>query len=363
MCEDGPCSCESSAPDGLGAVLRRALEDARDRYAAARRALAATGDATAAAAVVEEAERLEREEAEREEAERLEREASEAEKFETEVSERLVALARDSSKAPRCEDSGDCGYFEQCINSRCVGATSDEEQIETRSFAAAVAWAQRKQASSPYRRWLTSRDVRKTDAAGGQWETASELNRMTSLLRRQLQGGVYSYFYFPWDLGFSEPTQAPSRPTPSPSSPSPSSMPTPTPTLSAIPTLSAKPSPSPSTAAPTNAKADPTMNPTYEPTSQPQENIPCTATIESGIPEDKVWEWGQDVELRIKMCHWYSYSDTFVDVLLYGDVAGADPVDSLAQYHEIHADILTINYTVPQCTDYDLATGACKTTV
>ena len=104
------------------------------------------------------------------------------------------------------------------------------------------------------------------------------------------------------------------------------------------------------------------MNPTYEPTSQPQENIPCTATIESGIPEDKVWEWGQDVELRIKMCHWYSYSDTFVDVLLYGDVAGADPVDSLAQYHKIHADILTVNYTVPQCTDYDLVTGACKTT-
>ena len=117
-----------------------------------------------------------------------------------EVSERLAALARDSSKAPRCEDSGDCGYFEQCINSRCVGATLDEEQIETRSFAAAVAWAQRKQASSPYRRWLTSRDVRKTDAAGAQWETASELNRMTSLLRRQLQGGVYSYFYFPWDF-------------------------------------------------------------------------------------------------------------------------------------------------------------------
>ena len=306
VCEDGPCSCESSAPVELGAVLRpRALEDARDRYAAARRALAATGDATAAAAVVEEAERLERE-------------ASEAERLEREVSERLAALARDSSKAPRCDDSGDCGYFEQCINSRCVGATLDE-QIETRSFAAAVAWAQRKQASSPYRRWLTSRDVPKTDAAGAQWETASELNRMTSLLRRQLQGGVYSYFYFPWDLDFSEPTKAPSRPTPSPSSPSPSSMPTPTPTLSAIPTLSAKPSPSPSTAAPTNAKADPTMNPTYEPTSQPQENIPCTATIESGIPEDKIWEWGQDVELRIKMCHWYSYSDTFVDVLLYGD--------------------------------------------
>ena len=82
VCEDGPCSCESSAPDGLGAVLRRALEDARDRYAAARRALAASGDATAAAAVVEEAERLEREASE---AERLEREVSEAKKFETEV--------------------------------------------------------------------------------------------------------------------------------------------------------------------------------------------------------------------------------------------------------------------------------------
>ena len=199
VCEDGPCSCESSAPVEIGAVLRpRALEDARDRYAAARRVLAATGDATAAMAVVEEAERLERE-------------VSEAKKFETEVSERLVALARDSSKAPRCEDNEDCGYFEQCINSRCVGATlaQDEEQIETRSFAAAVAWAQRKQASSPYRRWLTSRDVRKTDAAGAQWETASELNRMTSLHRRQLEGGAYSHDYSYEDLDFSEPMKAP----------------------------------------------------------------------------------------------------------------------------------------------------------
>ena len=197
VCEDGPCSCESSAPVELGAVLRlRALEDARDRYAAARRALAASGDATAAAAVVEEAERLERE-------------VSEAEKFETEVSERLAALARDSSKAPRCEDNEDCGYFEQCINSRCVGATLDEEQIETRSFAAAVAWAQRKQASSPYRRWLTSRDGWKTDATEAQWETASELNRMTSLHRRQLEGGAYSHDYSYEDLDFSEPMKAP----------------------------------------------------------------------------------------------------------------------------------------------------------
>ena len=197
VCEDGPCSCESSAPVELGAVLRpRALEDARDRYAAARRVLAATGDANAAMAVVEEAERLERE-------------VSEAKKFETEVSERLVALARDSSKAPRCEDSGDCGYFEQCINSRCVGATSDEEQIETRSFAAAVAWAQRKQASSPYRRWLTSRDGWKTDATEAQWETASELNRMTSLHRRQLEDGAYSHDYSYEDVDFSEPMKAP----------------------------------------------------------------------------------------------------------------------------------------------------------
>ena len=197
VCEDGPCSCESSAPVELGAVLRpRALEDARDRYAAARRALAASGDATAAAAVVEEAERLERE-------------ASEAERLEREVSERLAALARDSSKAPRCEDNEDCGYFEQCINSRCVGATLDEEQIETRSFAAAVAWAQRKQASSPYRRWLTSRDGWKTDATEAQWETASELNRMTSLHRRQLEGGAYSHDYSYEDVDFSEPMKAP----------------------------------------------------------------------------------------------------------------------------------------------------------
>ena len=197
VCEDGPCSCESSAPVEIGAVLRpRALEDARDRYAAARRVLAATGDATAAMAVVEEAKRLERE-------------VSEAKKFETEVSERLVALARDSSKAPRCEDNEDCGYFEQCINSRCVGATLDEEQIETRSFAAAVAWAQRKQASSPYRRWLTSRDGWKTDATEAQWETASELNRMTSLHRRQLEDGAYSHDYSYEDVDFSEPMKAP----------------------------------------------------------------------------------------------------------------------------------------------------------
>ena len=68
------------------------------------------------------------------------------------------------------------------------------------------------------------------------------------------------------------------------------------------------PSPSPSTAAPSNVGRGPTLNPTYEPTPKPVEDIPCTATIESGIPDDKVWEWGQDVELKIKMCHWYSYS-------------------------------------------------------
>ena len=180
VCENGPCSCESSAPVELGAVLRlRALEDARDRYAAARRVLAATGDATAAMAVVEEAERLERE-------------VSEAKKFETEVSERLVALARDSSKAPRCEDSGDCGSFELCINTRCVGAPLDEEQSETQSAAAAVAWAQRKRTSSRYRRWLTSREVLKT-AAVKTAAAVAQLDRMTSLHRRQLEGGAYSH--------------------------------------------------------------------------------------------------------------------------------------------------------------------------
>ena len=121
------------------------------------------------------------------------------------------------------------------------------------------------------------------------------------------------------------------------------------------------PSPSPSTAAPSNVKAGPTMNPTYEPTAKPVEEIPCTATVESGIPDDKVWEWGQDVELKIKMCHWYSYSYGVVDVLLYGDVAGADPVDSLAQYQSVHDNTLTVKYTVPQCTDQDLVTGRCKT--
>ena len=195
VCENGPCSCESSAPDGLGAVLRRALEDARDRYAAARRVLAATGDATAAMAVVEEAERLERE-------------VSEAKKFETEVSERLVALARDSSKAPRCEDSGDCGSFELCINTRCVGAPLDEEQSETQSAAAAVAWAQRKRTSSRYRRWLTSREVLKT-AAVKTAAAVAQLDRMTSLHRRQLEGGAYSHDYSYEDLDFSEPMKAP----------------------------------------------------------------------------------------------------------------------------------------------------------
>ena len=196
VCEDGPCSCESSAPDGLGAVLRpRALEDARDRYAAARRALAATGDATAAAAVVGEAKRLERE-------------VSEAKKFEREVSERLAALARDSSKAPRCEDSGDCGSFELCINTRCVGAPLDEEQSETQSAAAAVAWAQRKRTSSRYRRWLTSREVLKT-AAVKTAAAVAQLDRMTSLHRRQLEGGAYSHDYSYEDLDFSEPMKAP----------------------------------------------------------------------------------------------------------------------------------------------------------
>ena len=196
VCEDGPCSCESSTPVELGAVLRpRALEDARDRYAAARRVLAATGDANAAMAVVEEAERLERE-------------VSEAKKFETEVSERLVALARDSSKAPRCEDSGDCGSFELCINTRCVGAPLDEEQSETQSVAAAVAWAQRKRTSSRYRRWLTSREVLKT-AAVKTAAAVAQLDRISSLHRRQLEGGAYSHDYSYEDLDFSEPMKAP----------------------------------------------------------------------------------------------------------------------------------------------------------
>ena len=111
------------------------------------------------------------------------------------------------------------------------------------------------------------------------------------------------------------------------------------------------PSPAPSTAAPSNVKAGPTMNPTYEPTPKPVEEIPCTATVESGIPDDKVWEWGQDVELKIKMCHWYSHSYGVVDVLLYGDEPNKDPVDSLAQYQSVHDNTLTVKYTVPQCTD------------
>ena len=90
------------------------------------------------------------------------------------------------------------------------------------------------------------------------------------------------------------------------------------------------------------------------------EDIPCTATVESGIPDDKVWEWGQDVELKIKMCHWYSYSYGVVDVLLYGDEPNKDPVDSLAQYQSVHDNTLTVKYTVPQCTDPDLVTGECK---
>merc|ERR1719353_76659 len=128
------------------------------------------------------------------------------------------------------------------------------------------------------------------------------------------------------------------------------------------------PTPRPSTAAPSNVKAGPTMNPTYEPTAKPVEEIPCTATVESGIPDDKIWEWGQDVELKIKMCHWYSYSYGVVDVLLYGDVAGADPVDSLAQYQSVHDNTLTVRYTVPQCSEPETADptsnyyGRCKTT-
>merc|ERR1719460_2570989 len=119
------------------------------------------------------------------------------------------------------------------------------------------------------------------------------------------------------------------------------------------------PSPSPSTAAPSNVGRGPTLNPTYEP--KPVEDIPCTATVESGIPDDKVWEWGQDVELKIKMCHWYSYSYGVVDVLLYGDEPNKDPVDSLAQYQSVHDNTLTVKYTVPQCTDQDLVTGECTT--
>merc|ERR1719324_1969479 len=121
------------------------------------------------------------------------------------------------------------------------------------------------------------------------------------------------------------------------------------------------PSPSPSTAAPSNVGRGPTLNPTYEPTPKPVEDIPCTATVESGIPDDKVWEWGQDVELKIKMCHWYSYSYGVVDVLLYGDEPNKDPVDSLAQYQSVHDNTLTVKYTVPQCTDQDLVTGECTT--
>ena len=155
VCEDGPCSCESSAPVELGAVLRpRALEDARDRYAAARRALAATGDATAAAAVVEEAERLEREEAER-----LEREASEAEKFETEVSERLVALARDSSKAPRCEDRG-------------TAATSSSALIRAASA--------RRRTKSKSRREVSRRPLRGHSASRRRRRTGGGSRRATS---------------------------------------------------------------------------------------------------------------------------------------------------------------------------------------
>ena len=155
VCEDGPCSCESSAPVELGAVLRpRALEDARDRYAAARRALAASGDATAAAAVVEEAERLEREEAER-----LEREASEAEKFETEVSERLVALARDSSKAPRCEDRG-------------TAATSSSALIRAASA--------RRRTKSKSRREVSRRPLRGHSASRRRRRTGGGSRRATS---------------------------------------------------------------------------------------------------------------------------------------------------------------------------------------
>merc|ERR1719399_619210 len=39
----------------------------------------------------------------------------------------------------------------------------------------------------------------------------------------------------------------------------------------------------------------PTPAPVPSPsTATPVEDIPCTATVESGIPDDKVWEWGQD---------------------------------------------------------------------
>ena len=56
-----------------------------------------------------------------------------------------------------------------------------------------------------------------------------------------------------------------------------------------------------------------------------------------------------------------------VDVLLYGDVAGADPVDSLAQYQSVHDNTLTVKYTVPQCSEQETADptsnyyGRCKT--
>merc|ERR1719324_347784 len=106
---------------------------------------------------------------------------------------------------------------------------------------------------------------------------------------------------------------------------------------------------------PAGTAAAATLTSTYEPTPKPVEaDVPCTATVESGIPDDKIWEWGQDVELKIKMCHWYSYS--------YG------VVDSLAQYHSVHDNTLTVRYTVPQCSEPETADptsnyyGRCKTT-
>ena len=163
-CGDGPCPCESSDPDAAGAVLGpRALEAVRDRYAAARRTLAAAGDATAA-----------------------------GDEAEGQVSAlRAAEVARDASGALRCEDSEDCGYFERCVHWLCVGATASEEQSATQGLAAAPAWTQRKRTS-----WFTSHSVLLKAAGGAGRETAAELARMSSLLQRQLQAGAYSYYFY-----------------------------------------------------------------------------------------------------------------------------------------------------------------------
>merc|ERR1719353_1545759 len=106
----------------------------------------------------------------------------------------------------------------------------------------------------------------------------------------------------------------------------------------------------------------------YDASAASNAGTPITFSVPTGIPDDKIWEWGQDVELKIKMCHRYSYSYGVVDVLLYGDVAGADPVDSLAQYQSVHDNTLTVRYTVPQCSEPETADptsnyyGRCKTT-